>query len=158
MLFSFFFCKWHTLAQCMSQPYKHTQNHPGFEPTMFTEESWGLWCEEHLSRVWLCICIPQNTMGSDYLSMPWISASGARVFIYILTQRYTMSLPCRWDGPSGLRLQPRRRLWLFWRHNDLRLLDVRAVYVYVRFGKISFWIFFMKLIHTRYNVPVYMCV
>ena len=42
---------------------------------------WGLWCQKRVSRVWMINCIPQHSVGCNYLSMPEIPASGVKVLI-----------------------------------------------------------------------------
>ena len=43
---------------------------------------WGHWCEKQVSQAGLSNCIPQNTVGCNYLSLPEIPASGTQVLIY----------------------------------------------------------------------------
>ena len=42
---------------------------------------WGLWRQKQVSQAWISNCIPQNTVGCNYLSIPDILASGAKALI-----------------------------------------------------------------------------
>ena len=43
---------------------------------------WGLWCQKQVSQAGISNCIPQFTVGCNYLSLPEIPASGNNVLIY----------------------------------------------------------------------------
>ena len=45
------------------------------------EHIWGRWCQKHASQTGVNNCIPQNTVWCNYLSLPEILASGAKVHI-----------------------------------------------------------------------------
>ena len=40
--------------------------------------NWGL-CQKQVSHAWISKCIPQNTVGCNYLSLPEIGSSGTKV-------------------------------------------------------------------------------
>ena len=42
----------------------------------------GLWCKKQVSQAGISNCIPQFTVGCNYLFLPEIPASGAKVLIY----------------------------------------------------------------------------
>ena len=42
--------------------------------------NWGRWCQKQVSTAGISNCIPQFTVGNNYLSLPEIPASGAKVF------------------------------------------------------------------------------
>ena len=42
---------------------------------------WGLWCQKQVSQAGISNCIPQHTVGCNYLSLSEIPASGAKVLI-----------------------------------------------------------------------------
>ena len=41
--------------------------------------NWGFWCQKQVSHTGISNCIPQSTVGCNYLSLPEIPASGAKV-------------------------------------------------------------------------------
>ena len=43
---------------------------------------WGLWRQKQVSQAGISNCIPQSTVGCNYLSLPEIPASGTKVLIY----------------------------------------------------------------------------
>ena len=43
---------------------------------------WGLWCQTQVSQTGISNCIPQYSVGCNYLTLPEISASGNKVLIY----------------------------------------------------------------------------
>ena len=45
---------------------------------------WGLGCQEHVSQAVISNFILQFTVGCNYLSLPEIPASGAKVLIYTI--------------------------------------------------------------------------
>ena len=45
---------------------------------------WWLWCQKQVSQAGISNCIPQHTVGCNYLSLPEIPASGDKVFISYL--------------------------------------------------------------------------
>ena len=49
--------------------------------TKIRVHNWGLWCQRQLSQAWISNCIPQYSVGCNYLSMPEITASGTKVLI-----------------------------------------------------------------------------
>ena len=48
---------------------------------------WELWCWKHVSHAWISNCIQQNTVGSNYLSMHEIPASGTKSSYIVKTLR-----------------------------------------------------------------------
>ena len=44
---------------------------------------WGPWYQKQVSQARICNCIPSNTVGCNYLSLPEIRTSGAKVLIYV---------------------------------------------------------------------------
>ena len=42
---------------------------------------WGHWCQKQVSQAGISNCIPQSTVGCNYLSLPEIPASGTKVLI-----------------------------------------------------------------------------
>ena len=48
---------------------------------------WGLWCQKQVSQAGISNCIPQNTVGCNYLSLPVIPASGTYVLIWWIYRR-----------------------------------------------------------------------
>ena len=46
---------------------------------IFLEMNWRLWCQKQVSQAGISNCIPQDTVGCNYLSMPQIPASGTKV-------------------------------------------------------------------------------
>ena len=48
-----------------------------------TADIWGLWCQKQVSQAGLSNYLPQFTVGCNYLSLPEIPASGAKVLIYV---------------------------------------------------------------------------
>ena len=48
---------------------------------MITNYIWGLWCQKHISPAGMSNCIPQYSVGCNYLSLPEIPASGTEVHI-----------------------------------------------------------------------------
>ena len=55
---------------------------------------WGLWCQKQVSQVGISNCIPQNTVGCNYLPLPQIPASGTKVLIdtFTMASIYTCSI------------------------------------------------------------------
>ena len=43
---------------------------------------WGLWCQKQVSRAGIRNCIPQYSVGCNYLSLPEMPASGTKVLNY----------------------------------------------------------------------------
>ena len=44
---------------------------------------WGLWCQKQVSQAEISNCIPQYSVGCNYLSMPEIPTSGTKVLKYV---------------------------------------------------------------------------
>ena len=58
----------------------------------------GLWCQKQVSQARISNCIPQCSVGCNYLSLPEIPDSGAKVLIY-----------CQYHGcglPGDARIKP----------------------------------------------------
>ena len=71
--------------------------------------SWGLWCQKQVSQAGISNCIPQNTVGCSYLSLPEIPASGAKVHNYNFQY-----LPRKWKDKHGNIKRHLADSW--WRH------------------------------------------
>ena len=79
-----------------------TETYCGFFPCSLLNgvimHIWGLWCQKqvYLMQTGMSNCIPQNTVGCNYLSWSEIPASGAKVLIYIHMYIYIyVYAPCR---------------------------------------------------------------
>ena len=46
---------------------------------------WGLWRQKQISQAGINNCIPQNTVGCNYLSMHGMPASGAKVLLVVVS-------------------------------------------------------------------------
>ena len=49
---------------------------------LWTMYVWRLWCQKQVSQAGISNCIPHNTVGCNYLSLPEIPASGTEVLIF----------------------------------------------------------------------------
>ena len=54
---------------------------------------------EPCTQVWISNCIPQNTVGCNYLSLPEIPASGTKVLIYTHPTPWKL---CMWNVNLGI--------------------------------------------------------
>ena len=62
---------------------------------------WGLWRQKQLSEAGLSNCIPQSTLGYNYLSLPEIPASGAKVLNMSMTNTCQQKWSTSYDGWYG---------------------------------------------------------
>ena len=66
---------------------------------------WGFWCPKQVSQTVISNCIPQYSMGWNYLSMPEIPASGAKVIIWLIIHGMIMG-PVHWHlSPSQFKFK-----------------------------------------------------
>ena len=56
---------------------------------------WGLCCQKQVSQSWISNCIPQNTVGCNYISLLEIPASGNKVHMYTCCVRHDLDLIAR---------------------------------------------------------------
>ena len=81
--------RWHVLNQCHDD-FDWWQS---FTVSRSDEiDLWGFGCQKQVSQAWISKCIPQYSVGYNYLSMPEIPASGTKILI----QEYASGIPSRW--------------------------------------------------------------
>ena len=51
-------------------------------PLVAGQYIWGQWCQKQVSQAGISNCIPQNTVGCNYLFLPETPASGPKVLIF----------------------------------------------------------------------------
>ena len=77
----------------------HTISHCNMQ---HRRSNWGLWCQKQVSQAGISNCIPQYSVGCNYLSLPEITASGAKVFMQSARVSQDLSLAslnmlwCEW--------------------------------------------------------------
>ena len=88
----------------------------------------GLWCQKQVSQTGISNCIPQYSVGCNYLSMPKISAPGAKVPIYVIS-------------PSGIIFVTKYRNFvnLWWTH-----IDNYIIYIVIMSHTISSFIYIFQ--------------
>ena len=78
----------------------------------------GLWCQNQSSQAGISNCIPQYSVGCNYLSLPEIPPSGANVLKYVFTFRLIPPyrngtyFEVRPNGRQGLRIGTSLVFWL----------------------------------------------
>ena len=88
--------------------------------------TWGLWCQKQVSQVRMSNCIPQYSVGYNYLALPEITTSCNKVFIYTITLNtgthfVFVVLFCYIFVDSSIYIYSHSSWLLFW-HQDNRII------------------------------------
>ena len=61
------------------------------------EDKWGLWCQKLVPQAGISNCIPQYSVGCDYLFLPELPSSCTKVLIYGIHTYSSMFLQLFWN-------------------------------------------------------------